>query len=93
MTDTRHVASANPNAPGHVTIKLLGTAIISFWAWDLMVANTHAKQDGTTQLVFHKGAMWLPTTASVDDVMVAVSAAMSAYGAIDRERRAPVKAA
>jgi hypothetical protein len=93
MTDTRHTASANPNAPGHVSIKLLGTTIISFWAWDLMVVHTSQKPGIETQLVFDKGRMWLATTASVSDVMVAVSAAMSAYGAVDKERRTPIKAA
>jgi hypothetical protein len=69
MTDTRHTASANLNAPGHVSIKRLSTTIISFWAWDLAVVHTSQKPGIETQLVFDKGGrMWLATTASVGDV-------------------------
>ena len=93
MSDTRHTASANPNAPGHVSIKVLGTTIISFWAWDLMVCHVSQKPGVETQLVFDKGRMWLATTASVSDVMIAVSAAMSANAAVDKERRTPIKVA
>jgi hypothetical protein len=88
MTDPRHTASANPNAPGHVSIKLLGTTIMSFWAWDLMVATMHAKQDGTVQLIFRdRTTMWLPTTASVAEVMTAVSAAMAANAAVAKQQQ------
>jgi hypothetical protein len=93
MTDLRHTASANLNAPGYVSIKQGVTTVMSFWAWDLMVCFTNKDVEGGTKLVFSKGSMWLPCSCHVDDVMAAVGAATAANTSVYQEHRATVKVA
>ena len=86
MSEQTDTANASTACPGYCEIKARGTTQISFWSWNLKIAYRPSHESGT-RLVFTNG-MWLPTTASVSDVMVAVGAAQQIYTAIERQDQA-----
>jgi hypothetical protein len=69
-----------------VVIKRGSVPEISFWAWNLKIAF-RPEHEARTKLVFKTG-MWLPTSASVDEVMTAVGLAMGIYTALERQDQA-----
>ena len=84
MSKSIHTVSASVASPGWITHKQGDTTVISYWAWELRSAYTPIGESGA-HLTF-KAGYWLRTSASVDDVLVALGAASKIWLAVERQK-------
>jgi hypothetical protein len=79
-----HTVSASVNSPGWIQHRQGDTTTIAYWAWELRSVYTPIGETGA-HLTF-KAGYWLRTSASVDDVLVALGAASKIWLAVERQK-------
>ncbi len=81
----RHTVSASVTAPGWVTVKRGDTTVVGFWSWELRSVYAPTTGEEGSHLTF-KGGHWLRTSATPDDVLVALGAASKIWIAVDNAK-------
>ena len=82
---SKHTVSASVSSPGWITHKQGSVVQIAYWAWELRSCYTPVGESGA-HLGFKQG-YWLRTSASPDDVLVALGAAGKIWLAVDNLKR------